>query len=100
MTAIVVKRKADQDRVHAEHALELADNRYRAALADGHRLRAPFGSKCRARLGHCRIVERKFDGRRTGKTLEFHCSIGGKPRAHERPECFPDFLWGLGPDKA
>src|SRR5262245_3356272 len=30
--AVIVKREADHDRVHAEHALEVADDRDRAAL--------------------------------------------------------------------
>ena len=41
MHAVVVEREADQQRIHAEHALEVGDDRDRAAGADRHRLACP-----------------------------------------------------------
>src|SRR5258708_3933270 len=42
MHAVVIKAEADQQRVHAEYILEVADNRNRSARADRNRLGAPF----------------------------------------------------------
>src|SRR5579862_2668818 len=42
MHAVVIEREADHQRIHAEHALEVADDRDRTAGADRHRLLAPL----------------------------------------------------------
>src|SRR3569833_2989092 len=42
MHPIVVERKADEQRVHAQHVLEVADDRDRAARADRDGLVAPL----------------------------------------------------------
>src|SRR5260370_38486560 len=48
---VVIEREADEQRIHAEHVAELADDRNRAARADGHRLLAPFGRERGPRPG-------------------------------------------------
>ena len=54
--AVVVEGEADQQRVHAEHVLEIADDRDRTAGADRDRLGAPLLGQRRARLAERRIV--------------------------------------------
>src|SRR6202140_59985 len=51
MHAIVIEREADHQRIHAEHGLEIADDRNRTAGADGHRFLAPLIGERGARLG-------------------------------------------------
>src|SRR5215831_609973 len=97
MHAIVIEGEADHDRIHAQHALEVADDRDRAALADRERLFAPLRGERRARLGERRILEGNFGCRRTGKTLELDLGVSGKTRAHESMEGGTNFLRVLCP---
>src|ERR1700681_454932 len=75
MHAIVVERKADHDRIHAEHPLEITDERDRAALPDHDRLLAPFGGQGGARLDERRVVEWKLDRRRAAEVPELHLAV-------------------------
>ena len=59
MHAVVVEPEADQQRVHAEHGLEIADDRDRAARADRDRLRAPLLGERGARLARARDFRRR-----------------------------------------
>src|SRR5262245_32491398 len=61
MHPVVVEREADHDRVHAEHALEVADDRDRAALPDRYRLLAPLTRERAARLDEVRVIERQLN---------------------------------------
>ena len=81
MHAIVVEREADHDRVHAEHALEVADDRDRATGADGHRLVAPFLLQRLTRLHQRGAVERQLQRRRATVVLELDLAVGRHARA-------------------
>src|SRR5947209_4864925 len=84
--AVVVEREADEQRVHAEHFPELADDRDRPARADRHRLLAPFRRECRAGLAQHRIVIGELDRRRDGVIEELDGAIDRQALAHERAE--------------
>src|SRR6266496_963976 len=49
------RSEADEQRIHAQHFAEVADDRDRAARPDGDRLLAPFGGERGARLGQRRV---------------------------------------------
>jgi hypothetical protein len=100
MHAVVVERETDHDRIHAQHALEVADDRDRAALAHREGLLAPFVGKRGTGLGKRRIVEWQLGGRRAGKALELDLCIGRKTRTHESVEGGADFLRVLRADQA
>ena len=86
MHAVVVEAEADQQRVHAEHVLEIADDRDRAARADRDRLRAPFLGQRRARLGERRIFVGDLQRRAAGVIDELGLGVGRKLLAHEGAE--------------
>src|SRR5689334_5285975 len=100
MHAVVIERESDHDRVHAEDALEVADNRDRATLADGERLLAPFSRERDTGLGKRRTVERHFGCRRAGEALELDLCISRQPRAHESMEGGAYLFRILRPDQA
>jgi 2-haloacid dehalogenase len=81
MHAVVVEREADHERVHAEHALEVADDRDRAAGADGDGLAAPFVLQRSARLGSAPGCRRAAaDRRRESAKLANSTAVGRQPR--------------------
>ena len=100
MHAVVVEREADQQRIHPQHALEVGDDRDRAAGADRHRLVAPFLGQHGARLVERRIVERELQRRRQAEIAELDLAVGRQARAHEGAEAVADFLGVLLADQA
>src|SRR6185437_12057622 len=63
MDAVVVEREADHQRVHAEVALERADDRDRRAAAHQHRLLAPLGAERLQRRRDVGAFERELQRR-------------------------------------
>ena len=86
MHAVVIEAEADQQRVHAEHVLEIADDRDRAAGADRDRLVAPLLGQRRARLGERRIVVGDLQRRAAGVIDEVGLGVGRQLLAHELAE--------------
>src|SRR5258706_9935516 len=86
MHAVVIEGEPDHDGVHAEDALEVADDRDRATLADGERLLTPFSGERGAGLSKRRTVEGQFGRPRAGEALELDLGISWETRAHESME--------------
>src|SRR4029077_18710003 len=86
MDAIVVERKTNQKRIHAEHVLKIADDRYRSSGPNRDGFLAPFLRQRFARLGKCRIVERHVKRRRTREITEFDAAVSRHAGAHEFAE--------------
>src|SRR5690242_3589298 len=86
MHAVVIEGESDHDGVHAEEALEVADDRDRATLAEGKRLLTPFSGERRTGLGERRTVERHFGCRRAGEAPELDLGIRRQTGAHEGME--------------
>src|SRR5688572_22992297 len=71
MGAIVIEREARHETVHAQNALEAADNGNRPPGANENRLAPPFFGQSSGRLGNERIALRKLNGaRRTAGRIE------------------------------
>ena len=86
MHAVVIKGESDHDGVHAQEALEVADDRDRAPLAEGERLLTPFSGERGTGLGERRTVERHFGCRRASEALELDFGISRQTRPHEGME--------------
>ncbi len=83
MDAVVVQREADEQRVLAELLLEMADDRDRAAAADGHGRAAPFLGQRGRGPGELRAV--MIDRHRAVALAaeEFHRAVRRDAGAHE-----------------
>ena len=92
MDAVVVKREADEQRIHAEHILEVGHDRNGTPCPDGDGLVPPFVGEHGARLGECRIVERQLERRRQPEIAELDFAIRRQPRPHEGAEGVANFL--------
>src|ERR671934_1429003 len=86
MHAVVIEGESDHDGVHAEDALEVADDRDRATLADGERFLTPFSGERGPGLGERWTVERHFGCWRAGEALELDLGISRQTRPHEGME--------------
>src|SRR5919109_3738834 len=86
MDTIVGKRKADEQRLHAEQPLEIADDRDRAAARQHHRLFRPFVGKRVLRLIEEGRLVGKLDRRRTAVRLELGRAVCRQALAHEGSE--------------
>ena len=100
MDAVVVEPEADQQRVHAEHVLEVADDRDRAAGADRDRLAAPFRRQCRLSLPERRAVIRQLQRRVLRVIDEFRRAIPRQALADERAKRLADLPRVLLADQA
>src|SRR5713101_3373892 len=92
MDAVVVERKTDQKRVHAEHVLKIADDWYRSSGPNRDGFLAPFLRQCLARLGKRRIVKRYVKCRGAREVTEFDAAVGGYAGAHEFAEFIVNFF--------
>src|SRR5713101_5562920 len=99
MDAVVVERKTDQKRVHAEHVLKIADDWYRSSGPNRDGFLAPFLRQCLARLGKRRIVKRYVKCRGAREVTEFDAAVGGYAGAHEFAERIANFLRVLRTDQ-
>src|SRR5436305_242532 len=100
MHAVVVEPEAYQQRIHAEHALEIADDRDRTARADRHRLGAPLLGERLARLAERGIFVGDLQRRAAGVVDELGFGILRQTRAHESAEGIADLLRVLRADEA
>src|SRR5262245_54312696 len=99
MDAIVGEAEADQQGFHAEHLLEIPDDRDRSAHADNDSRLWPLVGKSILRLGqHWRIVG-QLDCRRGAMLMEFHRAIGRNLRADVSAETLADCVRVLLPDE-
>src|SRR3984885_6771874 len=99
MDPVVVEREADHQGVHAEHGLEVADDRDRAAGADRYRLLAPFLGERGARLAQSRIIERHLERRIAAEIAEFDRTIGWHAGADKIAEGIAYLFRVLGADQ-
>ena len=100
MDTIVVERKTDQKRVHAEHVLKIADDRYRSSSPNRDGFLAPFPRQRFTRLGKRRIVERHVKCRSAREIAEFDAAVGRHAGAHEFAERVANFLRILRADQS
>ncbi len=91
--------KADQQRVHAEAALQQADDRDRAAAADEGGLAVPFLGQRPARRLEGRVIERHDGGAPAAARLEARPAVGRQAVADEGPEELADALGVLVADQ-
>ena len=80
MDAVIVEREADEQRIHAEHVLEVGHDRDRTSCPDGNGLVSPLFGENGPRFAKRRIVERQLDRRRQPEISELDFAIGRQPR--------------------
>ena len=100
MDRVVGQAEADQQAVHAEFALERADDRDRTAGADQRRWSTPFRLQRATRPSHRLAADRKRDRRVGGIGDEFGGDVGGQPRLDEGAEALGDPLRVLLADQS
>src|SRR5262245_24509499 len=86
MDAVVVEPEADQQRIHAEHALELGDDGNRGAGTDEGGVPAPFLAErtpCGTERRHAPIERDRWSGRMAD---ELSPAVGRQARADESAE--------------
>src|SRR5262245_41947080 len=99
MDTIVVKREADEQRIHAQYIFEVRHNRDRPSCAHCHRLVPPFFSEDAPRLGERRIVKGELDRWRQSEITELDLAVAGQARPNKVPKGIADFLGVLLADK-
>ncbi|OJH18946.1 hypothetical protein BLX88_10505, partial [Bacillus obstructivus] len=90
MDAVVLKPEADEQRFHAQHVLEVADNRDRSAHGDQHGGLRPFVAQGSLGLGQKRRVIGQLDGGRAAMLMELHRAVGRDALAYKGAEGFAD----------
>src|SRR5260221_10824960 len=97
MHTVVIEREADHNRVHTENALEVADDRDRATLADRERFLAPLGGERGTGFGEQRAIEGKLRCRALAELLNFTLASTGKPAPPKAWKAGPIFFGALAP---
>src|SRR5262245_37116388 len=99
MDTIVVKREADEQRIHAQYIFEVRHNRDRPSCAHCHRLVPPFFSEDAPRLGERRIVKGELDRWRQSEIAELDFAVARQARPYKVTKGIADFLGILLADK-